>query len=101
MLTFSFPHFNILSSGNCNEGMATFSSSLPQIVILDLNTCDCNGLKFLPQLLSTNAEAKIIIASSHPTKNYRQASLNAGAYDYVDKSTDIENLFNIIGNITL
>lgn len=101
MLTSSFPHYNILSAKNCKEGLATFTLHQPQIVVLDLNTDGCNGLKFLPKLLSINSQTKIIIASSHPTKNYRKASIDAGAYDFFDKSTDIEDLFKSIHDIHL
>ena len=66
------------------------------IVLLDLTMPNMDGFEVLKALKSLNPSIKPIIISMHDDGNYIAKSAKAGAYGYLLKNTDEEELIKVI-----
>ena len=62
------------------------------IVILDLNFSDINGLEVLKELRTLRPTLPVVVLSFHPEEQYAVRVLRAGASGYVTKATAPEEL---------
>ena len=62
------------------------------IVLLDNHLPDGSGLELLPDILSLNDRAKVIMITAFPTFLAAVQAIKRGAYDYVSKPIDLEEL---------
>lgn len=66
------------------------------IVLLDNNLPDGSGLELVPDILNTNDRAKIILATAFPSFDNAVQALKNGAYDYISKPIDFDELQAVI-----
>jgi DNA-binding NtrC family response regulator len=62
------------------------------VVLLDNSLPDGSGLSLIPKVLSLNERAKIILITSFPSWDNAVAALKNGAYDYLSKPIELEEL---------
>ena len=62
------------------------------VVLLDNHLPDGSGLEVLPDILSLNDRAKIIMITAFPNFNNAVQAIKHGAYDYISKPIDLEEL---------
>jgi DNA-binding NtrC family response regulator len=62
------------------------------VVLLDNNLPDGNGLEIVPDVLRVNDRAKIILATAFPSFDNAVQALKQGAYDYISKPIDLDEL---------
>ncbi len=67
------------------------------LVLLDLRLPDGNGLDLLPQLRELDDSALVIVMTAYPEVRTAVAALKAGAYDYINKPFDLDDLRQLIG----
>jgi len=82
------------------EGLSLIDIYLPDVILLDINLPDGNGLKNLHYLKQTYPAIKIIIITNQDNEKYAQQSLDFGAHCFLDKSYDFHKLPSIIINIS-
>lgn len=71
------------------EALAT---DVPDILLLDINLPDINGIDLCKQLLGLYSDLKIIALSSHDDTNFVKRILKNGACGYLLKNTSKEEL---------
>src|SRR5438874_12434129 len=77
--------------------LEAFKANFPAVTLLDLglpprpNECD-EGLAVLPDLLSLDSTAKIIIISGQSEKQNAIQAVGAGAYDFLCKPVEMDEL---------
>jgi len=77
--------------------LEVFEANSPAVTLLDLglpprpNECD-EGLAVLPDLLSLDSKAKIIIISGQSEKQNAIQAVGAGAYDFLCKPVEMDEL---------
>ena len=76
--------YQVLTAGNCAEGLLIFASYLPDLVILDLGLPDQDGIHFL-KVLRKQFATPIIVLSARSGEQDKVEALDAGANDYVTK----------------
>lgn len=64
----------------------------PDVILLDLNMPEVNGLAATEILLEKNPEIKILILSMHDTPEYISTALSAGAKGYILKDVPTEEI---------
>lgn len=74
----------ILTSKNGNEGILSFCTENPDIILLDLGLPDMDGVDIIKQVRKVS-EIPIIIVSAREQDSDKIAALDAGANDYVTK----------------
>jgi DNA-binding NtrC family response regulator len=62
------------------------------LVLLDNHLPDGSGLELLPDILSLNDRAKVIMVTAFPTFLAAVQAIKSGAYDYISKPIDLEEL---------
>jgi DNA-binding NtrC family response regulator len=66
------------------------------LVLLDLRLPDGNGLDLLPKLRDLDDTALVIVMTAYPEVRTAVAALKAGAYDYINKPFDLDDLRQLI-----
>lgn len=62
------------------------------VVLLDNNLPDGSGLELVPDILNANDRAKIILVTAFPSFDNAVQAIKNGAYDYVSKPIDFDEL---------
>lgn len=80
--------FELFEAERGQAGLEINKRQRPDVVLLDLDLPDGNGLDLMPQLLADNATARIIILSMYGDSGRVSRALAKGAKGYVTKNDD-------------
>ena len=72
--------------------MKDFNESDWEVLILDVDLKDGNGVELTKQMLQNRPELKILILSIYPETKYALRAMKAGAKGYVNKDSVLEHL---------
>jgi two-component system, NtrC family, response regulator len=89
--------YDVFSAENRAGALGTFEAERPAVTLLDLGLPprpneSGEGLAVLSDLLALDGRAKIIVISGQAEKNNAIQAVGAGAYDFLCKPVDIEEL---------
>src|SRR5690606_21887484 len=76
---------NKFAVSTAKEGLEKFKSILPDITLLDIDLPDRNGLELLPELLSINPQAYIVMLTSSRVARDVTIAKECGASAYIVK----------------
>ena len=88
--------FSIHAAASRNEAMAQIATVKPQLIFLDINLPDGNGLELVTWVRSISTRTAIIVLSMHSEDEYVLAAMRAGASAYVNKSEPLPVLLNFM-----
>ena len=94
--------YDVLSAEDRAGALETFKSEQPAVTLLDLglpprpNDSE-EGLAALSELLGIDKSAKVIVISGQSEKKNALQAVGAGAYDFVCKPVDIQELKFLLG----
>jgi len=94
--------YEVLSAEDRGGALEIFKSQQPAVTLLDLglpprpNDCE-EGLAALSELLGIDKSAKVIVISGQSEKKNALQAVGAGAYDFVCKPVDIQELKFLLG----
>jgi two-component system, NarL family, response regulator DevR len=83
-------------SGNADEAIAEIHRTQPEIVLLEVKRSDGLGLELLRQVAEMPNPPKVLVLTSYPTEWEAEAATRAGAYSYLLKDIDTEELIRRI-----
>ncbi|WLQ16343.1 response regulator transcription factor [Hahella aquimaris] len=78
------------------SALELFNAYEPDVVIVDLNLVDSNGLELIKRLRLTSHSVKILVASMHSESFFGERSLRAGANGYICKEETPRSLINAL-----
>lgn len=81
------------------EAIKKYKELKPDIVTMDINMSDMNGIDVVKEIIKIDKEAKIIMCTARNEKSYMKKALEAGAYGYVVKPFLKKDIINIINEI--
>ena len=85
--------FDTSSAGTAAEARQVMAKEPADLVLLDINLPDENGLKFLVEFKKAHPQVPVIILTgSGYDEEMMQEALKNGAAGYVSKETDMENM---------
>jgi DNA-binding NtrC family response regulator len=64
----------------------------PHCVVLDFRLTGGTGVDVLRAVHPASPEIGFIVLTNHPTAQYRRACMDAGAFAFLDKSTELARL---------
>ncbi|BFN28232.1 sigma-54 dependent transcriptional regulator [Pseudomonas sp. SCT] len=66
------------------------------LVLLDLRLPDMSGLEVMARVAESDDKPLVVIMTAYPEVRTAVAALKAGAYDYINKPFDLEDLLELI-----
>jgi DNA-binding NarL/FixJ family response regulator len=86
-------------TGDRAEALSLAASEQPNIILLDLDLGDANGLDLIPELTAAAAQARIIILTGVRDAELHQSAVRLGAMGVVLKSKAAEVLIKAISKV--
>lgn len=85
-------------AGNSDECMAELNRAAPSLMILDIWLKDSNmdGIDILGHVKRDNPEVPVVIISGHGNIEIAVAAIRQGAYDFIEKPFNIDQLLVVI-----
>ena len=83
--------YKVTVANNGKDGLALITSSLPDLVLLDLGLPDMDGMTFLEDVRKDSL-TPIIVLSARTNEKDKVLALDAGANDYVTKPFSVPEL---------
>ncbi|PKK89872.1 MAG: Fis family transcriptional regulator [Candidatus Wallbacteria bacterium HGW-Wallbacteria-1] len=81
-----------VACGKLEEGRKLAFDEDFDVVLLDVNMPDGNGLDLLPALRQASSNPEIIIITGHGDENGAEIAIRSGAWDYIQKGTSMKNM---------
>ncbi|RLB87714.1 MAG: DNA-binding response regulator [Deltaproteobacteria bacterium] len=92
--------FTVVAQADSGESAIGLAAEYrPDIMIMDINMPDMNGMEATRQILAENAAIKILALTMHSEKPYVLGMLNAGAVGYLLKSCTYTELLAAIETV--
>jgi DNA-binding NarL/FixJ family response regulator len=89
----------VLHALSASDATEIIESRTPDIILLDINLPDTNGVEFLRIIKDKYPGIIVIMLTNQANDYYRQLCLKLGADYFADKSKDFELLPNIITSL--
>ena len=85
-------------AGNSDDAMAEVTSAQPALMILDIWLKDSNmdGIDILKAVKNDYPEVPVVIISGHGNIEIAVAAIKQGAYDFIEKPFNIDQLLVVI-----
>ena len=83
--------YKVVSHTKLSSGLKAVKDA-SQLILLDLILPDGNGLDGLREIKSSNPDATVIMITAHGRMESTIDAMKEGAYDYIEKPFDIEEL---------
>ena len=87
-------------AGSCMDALTAVVSLTPDIVFIDIDLPDGNGLSATRQIRLTSPCTAVIVLGNYAAADYRQAAFDAGAVAYIDKLEVVEALPAALAAVT-
>jgi len=83
---------NLLEAGSAREGLQLAHSELPDLILVDINLPEVDGLTFTKRLKSDPklANVPIVALTANVLRGDRERSLRAGCDGYIQKPIDVD-----------
>ncbi|GLB60209.1 response regulator [Cytobacillus sp. NCCP-133] len=89
--------FNVVAEGDDGtEAITLVEEYDPDVVIMDINMPNVNGVEATRQLIEKHPDSKVIILSIHDDENYVTHALKTGASGYLLKEMDADALVEAV-----
>ena len=69
------------------SGVATATELQPTLVLMDLNMPDIDGFEATRRIRLASPATRVLMLSTHDPADFRDQALEAGASDFISKST--------------
>jgi two-component system nitrogen regulation response regulator NtrX len=85
-------------AGNSDDAMAAVNAEPPALMILDiwLKDSDMDGIDILKSVKRDNPDVPVVIISGHGNVEIAVAAIKQGAYDFIEKPFNIDQLMVVI-----
>lgn len=96
----SLPHVEVVAA---EEGATTALHAIdvlkPEVVVLDIQIAEGSGMDVLRQVKQTYPQIQVVMLTNHSSSFYRAACLREGADFFLDKSSEFDQVGNILLNM--
>jgi two-component system response regulator PilR (NtrC family) len=95
-IVFEEDGWRVATAASLAEGRAALQKDEPELVLCDLMLPDGSGLELLREIKSQNPSMAVIMITAHTSTKSAVEALKAGAFDYIAKPFDIDELKIIV-----
>jgi two-component system NtrC family response regulator len=91
--------FDIVEASSAAEAVEQFEKHSPRLISLDmgLDNQPDKGLEVIDELLGRDRQVKIVVITAHTSPTLGAEAITKGAFDYLNKPVDIDELKVILG----
>ncbi|MDP8908172.1 MAG: response regulator transcription factor [Chloroflexota bacterium] len=94
--------FNVVAEGNNGvEALALYKKHAPNVVLMDLQMPQMDGVAAIQQIRAHHPEAKIVVLTAYDTDERILQAVQAGARGYLLKGAPREDIFRAIRVVNL
>lgn len=86
----------VISAGTVAEGLRLFQSEKPEVVVLDLQLPDGNGLQLFESIRGISPKQTVVFITAHGTTTTAIEAMKQGAFDYLIKPLDFDRVTDIL-----
>jgi DNA-binding NarL/FixJ family response regulator len=86
-------------AADLKQALALIAQVRPDVVVLDINLPDYDGLDGLAELLRHFPALRVVMLSMHPEERYALPAMRAGAFGYVSKAAAAVELVDAVRRI--
>jgi DNA-binding NarL/FixJ family response regulator len=76
--------------------LEAFAQLKPQVIVVDINLPDIDGLELVRRIRATDKVVKILVLSMHDEPIFKSEAQNAGANGFVSKAQDLSLLTELL-----
>lgn len=88
--------YEVVPAEGGEEGLKIYREELPDLVLLDINLPEMNGMEVLKIIKEIDRDALVIMITAYGSIETAVKALKLGAYDFVEKPFNMEKLRVII-----
>ncbi len=89
--------YRVMTALSCAEGLRQLEHGRPDLVLTDLRMNDGSGFDILKAARQIAPETPVIMITAYTTTKTAIEALKLGAYDYISKPFDLEELKHVAG----
>ena len=93
----SSPRLKVVAAGTAGEGLDVIRREPPDAVVLDVRLPDMSGLDAYRRIRQIDARLPVIVITAHGTTETAIEATKLGAFDYLLKPLDLEQLRDVVG----
>lgn len=86
-------------AANGSQALEMCERLQPDLLLMDLNLPDCDGVEALGRIRAQHPGAKVIILSGHDGEEDADRSMRAGAHAYMPKNAPLDDLMTCIHTV--
>ncbi len=90
--------YSLFEASSGQEARAFIKNRLPDLVFLDINMPEMNGLEVLEKIKGMECSPLVVVITAYGSEKIAVEAMKKGAYDYISKPFDIEELRLIARN---
>ncbi len=95
-IVFEKEGYAVRTAGTCADGLRLVETTAPDLVLTDLRMPDGTGFDILRKTRETSAETPVVMITAYTSTKTAIEALKAGAYDYISKPFDVEELKHVV-----
>ncbi|MGG3905336.1 response regulator [Geobacillus stearothermophilus] len=89
--------FEVVAEGSDgSEALSIVETYRPDLVLMDINMPDINGVEATKQLIEAYPDTKVVVLSIHDDEHYVMRALQMGATGYLLKEMDADTLIEAV-----
>lgn len=89
----------VYHAGEMKEALDIMISTSIDLLLLDINIPDGMGVNMIPEIRKQNGSTKILVFTGLDEEQYALRYIAAGADGYINKLSDVENIFHAIESV--
>jgi YesN/AraC family two-component response regulator len=93
ILAREFPGSRVYCADNGHNGLETFRSHTPEIVITDINMPVMDGIEMSREIKAIRPDTKFIVVTGHFDRQYLESFEAIGYVEYIVKPLEFNKLF--------
>src|SRR6185369_17180960 len=91
-------HYSVTEAASVEAARQIVSKSRPDLILLDNNLPGASGLEYLQELATVEDSPPVVMITAHGSERTAIAAIKAGAYDYLPKPFDVDELRLVVKN---
>ncbi|MCI8670002.1 MAG: response regulator [Lachnospiraceae bacterium] len=89
----------VFEAADGEEAIAQYEANRPNLVFMDIVMPKKDGIEAVTEILKIDSKAKIVMASSVGTQSFLKDAIKAGAFDFLQKPFDPEQVKKLVNNV--